>query len=72
MTLQFATYLDYYREKLKIKMSLSVICLLITKDGSKNFGIAEIQTNNTFNIKSETFMKIEETAIIEAKCKAKT
>ena len=47
-------------------------CLLITKDGGENFGIAGLQTENTLNIGTEAFMKIEETEIVEAKFKAKT
>lgn len=48
------------------------IYLFITKDGSKNFGIVGIQINNTLNVKIETFIKKEETDIIEAKFKSKT
>lgn len=68
---QFAIYLDYHKEKLGIKKSYYNICLFITKNGSKNFGITRLQTNNTFNIGTEAFMKKEEKEIIEAKFKAK-
>lgn len=47
------------------------ICLLITKDGSENFGIAKLQTDNIFIIRMEAFMKKEEKEIIKAKFKAK-
>lgn len=36
----FAIYLDYYKEKLGMEMSLYNIYFLITKNSSKNFGIA--------------------------------
>ena len=68
----FATYLDHQKEKLEIEMSPYNAYLLITKDGGENFGIVGLQTDNTLNIKTESFMKKEETAIIEAKFKAKT
>ena len=45
--------------------------LLITKDKGENFGIARLQTDNTLNIRTETFIKKEEKEIIEAKFKAK-
>lgn len=34
---QFAIYLNYYKEKLGMKMSFYYTCLLITKADSKNF-----------------------------------
>ena len=46
-------------------------CLLITKDGGENFGIARHQTDNTLNVGTKAFIKNEETEIIEAKFKAK-
>ena len=36
----FATYLDHHKEKLRMEISSYDICLLITKDGGENFGIA--------------------------------
>ena len=48
------------------------IYLFVTKNGSNNFGITGLQTNNTFNAGIEVFIKIEETEIIETKFKAKT
>ncbi len=68
----FAIYLDHHKKKLEMKMLFYDIYLLITKDGSKNFGIVGIQMDNTLNVKIETFMKKEETDIMEAKFKAKT
>ncbi len=52
-------------------MSSYDACLLITKDGGENFGIARIQTDDSLNIRTEAFMKKEEKEIIEAKFKAK-
>ena len=37
-----ATYLDHHKKKLGMKMSSYDACLLITKDGSRNFGIIEL------------------------------
>ena len=68
----FITYLNHYKKKLEKKMSLYDACLLITKNGDENFDIAELQTNNTLNIETKTFMKKEEIEIIKAKFKAKT
>ncbi len=67
----FATYLDHYKEKLEMEMSSNNTCLLITKDGGKNFGIARLQTDDTLNIGMEAFIKKEEKEIIETKFKAK-
>lgn len=67
----FAIYLDYYKEKLKIKILLYDACLFITKNNIKNFDIAKFQINNTLNIRTEAFMKKKETKIIEAKFKEK-
>lgn len=47
-------------------------CFFITKDGDKNFGIVGFQIDNTFNVKTEAFMKKKETEIIKAKFKTKT
>ena len=68
----FAIYLDHYKRKLGIEMSSYDICLFITKDGGKNFGIAGLQTDNTLNIEIEAFMKKKEIEIMKAKLKAKT
>ena len=68
----FATYLNYHKEKLGIEMSPYDTCLLITKDGDENFGIAAFQTDDTLNVEMKGFMKKEETEIMEAKFKAKT
>ncbi len=46
-------------------------CLLITKDGGENFGIEELQTDDTLNIGMEVFIKKKEKEIIETKFKAK-
>ena len=46
--------------------------LFITKDGSVNFGLTGLQTDDTLNVGIEAFMKKEETEIIEARFKAKT
>ena len=53
-------------------MSSYDVCLLITKAGDKNFGIAGLQTDNTFNVGIEAFMNKEEAEIIEAKFKTKS
>lgn len=68
----FTTYLDYHKEKLGIEMSLYNACFFIIKNGSKNFGIAKLQTNNLLNVRIETFIKKEETKIMEAKFKTKS
>ena len=38
----FATYLDHHKEKLGMEMSSYDAYLLITKDGSENFGIVRL------------------------------
>ena len=63
---QFATYLDHYKEKLGMKMSSYDAFLFITKAASENFGIAGLQTDNTFNIGIEVFMNKKEAEIIKA------
>ena len=68
----FAIYLNHHKEKLGMAMLLYDIYLFITKDGGRNFGIARFQMDNIFNAGMETFMKKEETEIIEVKFKAKT
>ena len=55
-----------------MEMSAYDACLFITKDGNENFSIAELQTDNTLNIRIEAFMKKEETKIMKVKFKAKT
>lgn len=55
-----------------MELLLYDICSFITKNGSKNFGIIRLQTDNTFNIGTEAFMKKKETEIIKFKIKAKT
>ena len=55
-----------------MEMSSYDACLLITKDGAENFGIAGLQTDDTLNVRTEAFMKKAETEIVEAKFKAKT
>ena len=47
------------------------ICLLIIKASSKNFGIAELQTDNIFNVGIEVFINKKEAKIIKVKFKAK-
>lgn len=47
-------------------------CFFIIKNNGEKFGIAKFQTDNTFNIKLEAFMKKKESKIIKAKFKAKT
>lgn len=48
------------------------IYLLITKNRGENFCLAELQTDNTFNVETKTFIKKEKTETIEAKFKTKT
>ena len=55
-----------------MEMSFYDACLLITKNGGENFGIAGFQMDDTLNVGTEAFMKKEETEIVEAKFKAKT
>ena len=55
-----------------MEMSSYNACLLISKAGGKNFGIAGLQTNDTLNIGIKTFMNKEEAKITEAKFKAKS
>lgn len=68
----FAIYLDHYKEKLVMEILSYDACLLIIKDGSENFGIVRIQTNDTLNVGTEIFINKEETENIEVKFKAKT
>lgn len=53
-------------------MSFYDAYLFINKNNDENFGIIELQTDNTLNIKTEAFIKKEKTKIIKAKLKAKT
>lgn len=46
--------------------------LFITKNSEKIFGITRFQTNDTFNIRTETFMNKKETEITDAKFQAKS
>lgn len=46
------------------------ICLFISKDGGVNFGITRLQTDDTHNIKTETFINKKKAEIIEAKFQA--
>lgn len=69
---QFIINLDYYKEKLEIKMSPYDAYFFITKNNSENIGIAKFQIDNTLNIRTEIFMKKEETEIIEAKFRIKS
>ena len=55
-----------------MEMSSYDACLLITKNGSVNFGITGLQTDDTLNVGMEAFMRKEKSEIIEAKFKAKT
>ena len=68
----FATYLDYHKEKLGMKMSPYNTCLLITRNGGENSGIARLQTDDILNVGTEAFMKKEKTEIMEVKFKVKT
>ena len=68
----FATYLDHHKEKLRMEMSSYNACFLITKDSGENFDIVGLQTDDTLNIKTEVFIKKDETMIIKAKFKVKT
>lgn len=52
----FAIFLDYYKEKMGMKILFYDAYLLITKDKGVNFAIIGLLTNNTLNIKIETFM----------------
>lgn len=53
-------------------MSFYNIYLLISKNGSINFGIIRLQTGNIFNVRSNTFMNKKNVEIIEAKFKTKS
>ena len=68
----YAIYIDHYKEKLRVKISLYNACFLITQDNDKNFGIAGLQTDNIFNVGTEAFIINEETEIMKAKFTAKT
>ena len=68
----FVTYLDHHKEKLGMEMLPYDACLLITKNGGENFGIAGLQADDTLNVGTEAFIKKEETEIMKAKFKAKT
>lgn len=68
----FATYLDHYKMKLKIEISLYDTYFFITKNNCQNFSIIGFQMDNIFNVKTEIFLKKEETKIIETKFKFKT
>ena len=53
-------------------MSFYNTCFFIIKNSAENFGIAKFEMDNILNIRTEAFMKKEETQIIKAKLKAKT
>ena len=44
-------------------------CLLITKDNGENFGPVRLQIDDILNVETESFIKKEETEIMEAKFK---
>ena len=64
--------MDHHKEKLGMEMLSYDACLLITKNGGENFGIAGLQTDDTLNIGTEAFMKKKKTEIVKAKFKTKT
>lgn len=68
----FATYLDYYKEKLGMEMLSYDEYLFIIENNGKNFGIIRFQTNDTFNIGIKTLMNTKETEITEGKFMAKS
>lgn len=68
----FATYLNFYKEKLGIDILFIDTYFLITKDGSVMFDIAGFQTDHIFNIRIEVFMNKKDTKIIKAKFKVKS
>lgn len=63
--------MDYHKKKIRMEILFYDACLLIMKDKGEIFGIAGLYTNNTINVKTETFMKKERKEIIGAKFKAK-
>ena len=68
----FATYLHHYKKKLQIEMLPYNTYLLITQDNSKNFDIARLQIDNTYNVRIKAFMNKKKTEIIKTKFKIKT
>lgn len=53
----FATYLNSYNKKPKMKILFYDIYFFITKDSGENFDIKNLQIHNNFNIRTDTFMK---------------
>ena len=68
----FAIYLDYYKEKLGIKILSYDTYLLIIKNEGVNIGIIGHQTDSMLNVGIKTFMNKEEAEIIKAKFKIKS
>lgn len=48
--LQFATYLEDQKNKIRQEISSYDICFFVTKDSVENFGISGLQIVNIFNI----------------------
>lgn len=59
--------MDYYKEKLGIKILFNDVYLLITKDKDENLDIIRLLTGNILNIKIKIFINKEKVKIIKAK-----
>lgn len=67
----FGTYQPHHKDKLHIESSTYDPCLLISTQGGDDFGLVGMQTDDTLIISTEKFSRDEESALIEAKFKAK-
>ncbi|KAF2710651.1 hypothetical protein K504DRAFT_377199, partial [Pleomassaria siparia CBS 279.74] len=65
------TYYNYYKDKLRIRVSLYNPCLLITEEGENLFSITSLQTNNTLSIITLDFLHREEEELYRATLRVK-
>lgn len=67
----FATYQGHHCNKLNMVTSTYDLCLLVTNGGPDTFAIVALQTDDTLAVCTEGFATAEDTALTEAKFRAK-
>ncbi|KAF4470049.1 hypothetical protein FALBO_3049, partial [Fusarium albosuccineum] len=66
----YATYSKHHQDRLRMEAVSSDPCLLLTREGDE-FGVTAMQTDDTFNIGTETFIRREDDELKKAGFKAK-
>ncbi|KAF2705030.1 hypothetical protein K504DRAFT_389123, partial [Pleomassaria siparia CBS 279.74] len=62
---------NYYKDKLRMRVSSYNPCLLITQEGESPFSITSLQTNNTLSVVTLDFSHREEEELHRATLRAK-